>query len=336
MLGLCPGLLLRHMEQESGKPLHELFDLICGTSVGAVIAGVACTRKSSLDDALNQLKNTKMFKTSVWNNISTLFGLRRARVSPAVRDATMHTLYGDTRLSEGLVDILTVSYDLSKKGAKIFSSSKARKDPQREDVLITDAVRASASVPTIWEPLKVGDSICIDGGLFSNNPLLYGLSEAINHYKVDPSNCVVLSLGTGYLMYDDENEENKNGTVGRKNLVKKIATRGLKFLEEVVRAAVSTDTINTVALTATFLPRINQFVHIDFPLRWHQFQLLSTDESFVDGLETVAEKVIGESKEQLNVFSGYLTGAAPLGVAPGKDERGKFYSNVRSLTHLQR
>ena len=211
----------------------------------------------------------------------------------------MTRLYGNTRISEGFTDILTVSYDLSTNGARVFSSSKARKNPAVENVLITDAVRASASVPTVWEPLQVGSSLCIDGGLFSNNPLLYGLSEAINVYGRDPSECIVFSLGTGFLV--DEEDVTETGH-------KRIHSRGFKFLEKVIRAVVSTDTINTIALTQTFLPNINQFMHMDFPLQWHQFRFLSTKSSFVEQLETIAAGVVEENKDVLKLLTSYLVG----------------------------
>jgi hypothetical protein len=324
-----PAILLKHIEKIANKPIHELFDLICGTSVGAVIAGVCATphkiiptvTRTNLDQAITELKQTKMFETSFLRNLTSGFGLLKARVPTIVRDSTMNKLYGDTRMSQGLTDILTVSYDLSTNGARIFSSAKARNNPEQEDVLITDAVRASASVPTIWEPLQVGSSICIDGGLFSNNPLLYGLSDAINVYNRDPDNCIVFSLGTGYMI--DQNPDNL-----------RISTTGIKFLEKVIRAVVSTDTINSIALTRTFVPNINQFVHIDFPLHWSQFKLLSTQKSFINDLDNIANQVINENNNILNKLVAYLTGNIPL-KAP-KYENGKqigyFYSNVAKLS----
>jgi uncharacterized protein len=38
MRGVIPGILLTEIERRTGKPISELFDLIAGTSIGAVYA----------------------------------------------------------------------------------------------------------------------------------------------------------------------------------------------------------------------------------------------------------------------------------------------------------
>lgn len=321
-LGLMPALVLQHLEQKTGKRIHEMFDLICGTSVGAVIAGVCVTPKNmsgsrevsaqvstTLPEAIEELKSTKMFHTSWWRDMYTLGGLLAARVSPKKRDDIMQKLYGNTKITDGLTDILTVSYDISSNNAKIFSSSKGRANLD-DDVLISDAIKASAAVPTVWDPLRVGSSVCIDGGLFSNNPLLYGLSEAINVYNAEPEDIILFSLGTGYLVDSDP----------------QLFTRGFRFLEKVVRTFASSETINSVTLANTFLPKISQFVHLDFPLQWNQFKVLSTSNKTIATYERVANGVVQDSDNVLTVLGDYLTGNAPL--ESHREEKGQFYTNV--------
>ena len=36
--GLVAIDILRHIEKEMGQPIHELFDLVCGVSTGAIVA----------------------------------------------------------------------------------------------------------------------------------------------------------------------------------------------------------------------------------------------------------------------------------------------------------
>lgn len=38
--GIIPATVIEHIENKEGKPIYEMFDLICGTSTGSVIGGV--------------------------------------------------------------------------------------------------------------------------------------------------------------------------------------------------------------------------------------------------------------------------------------------------------
>ena len=50
--GMAQIMVLRKLEQEFGKPLHEVYDLVAGTSVGAINAGIIASGKVSMDEAV--------------------------------------------------------------------------------------------------------------------------------------------------------------------------------------------------------------------------------------------------------------------------------------------
>lgn len=50
MKGLATLRMLRHIEKCSGKRIHELFDLICGTSTGGILAASLALQQFTLDD----------------------------------------------------------------------------------------------------------------------------------------------------------------------------------------------------------------------------------------------------------------------------------------------
>ena len=48
--GISTLRLLRQIEQRSGRPIAQLFDLICGTSTGGILATALALKGLTLDD----------------------------------------------------------------------------------------------------------------------------------------------------------------------------------------------------------------------------------------------------------------------------------------------
>ena len=46
-----PVIILKHLEKECGRPIYELFDYVCGTSTGALLAGMVFIRRMELSKA---------------------------------------------------------------------------------------------------------------------------------------------------------------------------------------------------------------------------------------------------------------------------------------------
>ena len=49
MRGLATVLILKEIEKRTGKRMHELFDLICGTSTGGILAVALGIKMMSVD-----------------------------------------------------------------------------------------------------------------------------------------------------------------------------------------------------------------------------------------------------------------------------------------------
>ena len=48
--GLIPIIILRHLEEICGQPIHALFDFVCGTSTGCILASLLCLEKLSANE----------------------------------------------------------------------------------------------------------------------------------------------------------------------------------------------------------------------------------------------------------------------------------------------
>lgn len=208
--GIIPAMVLAEIEQRAGKAIHELFDLIAGTSTGGIIA-LGLTKPAdgggpeytAADTAqLYEDEGPNIFRRSLWHRLAALEGLLDARYPSSGLDAVLDSYFGDTKLAEALTEVFIPSYDLEHRNAFFFRSSKAKQDPQF-DFPMKVAARATSSAPTYFEPLGIqgieGDTefyALIDGGVYANNPAMCGFIEARVRYP-EAGRFVVVSLGTG-------------------------------------------------------------------------------------------------------------------------------------------
>jgi patatin-like phospholipase/acyl hydrolase len=184
--GLIPALVLEDIEHRTGRLAGELFDLVAGTSTGAIIA-CALTRPQPMPAAqiaeIYEQEGPEIFDRSLVKTITSVGGLIDERYDARGLVTSLRRHLGDTRLSEATTAILLTAYDLERRQALVL-----RRD---DDIGMVDAAHASSAAPTYFEPLRVGERTLIDGGVFAINPAMLAYAEAGGELAV------LASLGTG-------------------------------------------------------------------------------------------------------------------------------------------
>nr|MBO1963876.1 patatin-like phospholipase family protein [Sinorhizobium medicae] len=189
--------VLREIEGLIGKPLHEGFDLVFGTSTGAIIASLIGLGKSvaEIHDLYREHVPRIMQRKSAWQKSAALAELAEE-------------IYGDAMFDSVKtgVGIVTTKWIIER--PMIFKGSVAQAHGRQGTfvpgfgVRIGDAVQASCSAFPFFEKKIVhtamGDDIeLVDGGYCANNPTLYAIADAIRAMNVDPSDLRVVSVGVG-------------------------------------------------------------------------------------------------------------------------------------------
>jgi len=184
--GLIPALVLAEIEKRTGRPISSLFDLVAGTSTGAIIA-CGLTRPNPMPAdrlaALYEEEGPQIFDASLLKTITSLGGVIDERYDARELVKSLQRHLGDTRLGEAVTGILVTVYDLDARQALVL-----RRDDQ---VSMVDAAHASSAAPTYFEPVRLGARTLIDGGVFAINPAILAYAEA--NGRID----VLASLGTG-------------------------------------------------------------------------------------------------------------------------------------------
>jgi patatin-like phospholipase/acyl hydrolase len=219
--GIIPALILAELEKRTGRQVHELFQLVAGTSTGGLLAlGLAVpgrSKKKARYSAgamvdLYQNDGSRIFARSVWHRARAMGSLAEEKYPSDGIEEVLREKFGETRLTDALVPVLVTSYDIELRRPHFFKSHKAKADASR-DYLMRDAGRATSAAPTYFEPAYVrvdddSDAVAlVDGGVFANNPSACALVEAICEFGVRPEEIALLSLGTGELtrplLYED-------------------------------------------------------------------------------------------------------------------------------------
>lgn len=189
--------VLREIEGMVKCPLYEKFDLIFGTSTGAIIAALLALGKSvsEISDLYEAHVPTVMKKRT------------RAAKSAALLELG-DIVFGDAMFA-GMktgVGIVTTRWIIER--PMIFKTSIAQAHGRMGTfspgfgVRVSDAVQASCSAYPFFERKTIrtdkGDLVeLIDGGYCANNPTLYAIADAIMALKLPPEDLRVVSVGVG-------------------------------------------------------------------------------------------------------------------------------------------
>ena len=203
--GIIPAMVIAHIERKLGKPAHELFDLMVGTSTGGILA-LGLSRPGSGRPAqfsarrvvkLYEEQGDKIFEYSLWRKLRTVGGILEEAYSHEVLEGILGKYFAGATLGDCEVPTMVTSYDIQNRRTVFLKSWHA----DHQSLLCRDAARATSAAPTYFEPkpLDTGDaaSVLIDGGVFMNSPSVSAYAEARKLFPEDP--IAVLSLGTGEL-----------------------------------------------------------------------------------------------------------------------------------------
>lgn len=210
--GLLPASLLSALEQREGRRCCELFDLIAGTSTGGIIAcGLTAGYHAAVMRDLYVNEGGRIFSRSWARRLaSPLMAKYSAEaleesLSRRLGTISLASLRGCELLVPTYVIQLPAPADLDNDGVEeeassyFFKSWKAR-ESRAHDFWLADVARATAAAPTYFPPAEIENTkgeafVCIDGGIFANNPALCAYAAARQLWPRDEIR--LLSLGTG-------------------------------------------------------------------------------------------------------------------------------------------
>ncbi len=232
--GSFAAAVLAAFERKLQRPVTDYFDLIAGTSTGAIIAAALAGGKPAqtivqfyVEQGPNIFHERDPYRSRGWVRpffplVSRVFRKRtgrkfedllRARFCPFHLEDAFIDLFGSTTL--GMLDrarVVIPTVNLTDGETRVFRTPHLPDWTHDRDLKISDVLLATTAAPTYFphKEMPDGRSYC-DGGLWANTPSILALAEAMkigklcNRENCDPqfdvSQIQVCSIGTGRVSY---------------------------------------------------------------------------------------------------------------------------------------
>jgi len=202
--GIYPAHILRCIEERLQINLFDTFDMIAGTSTGSIIAAGVATGVPAADIvAMYKEHGAGIFrkKRFFWpgKKLKSMFQPMFDSVYDAQSlKSVLSGVFHDKRLGEIVKPLLLPSTDIGNGCVHVLKSGYSKEFTRDNTVLIRDAVLASCSAPTYFDPHKLNHYLLADGGLWANNPALAAVIDAQKRLGIDQDDIQILSIGTGH------------------------------------------------------------------------------------------------------------------------------------------
>lgn len=195
--GIFAAALLAGLEDDLGRPVRELFDLVVGTSTGGIIAlglGAGLTPAEILDFYVSE--KDRIFPNRLsWRRIRHPFA---AKYGPQRLQAAVQRVFGDTLLGESRIPLVIPSYNLGENDVYLFKTPHHDRLKRDHKVPMWQVAMATTAAPTYFPAFRLpGEHVrLVDGGVWANNPAMVGVTEAVSMFGCSLENIRLLSVGT--------------------------------------------------------------------------------------------------------------------------------------------
>ena len=221
-LGLYTAHVLQALEARAGVPLGRCFDLIAGTSIGAVLA-LALAYEVPMVRLVRLFTDhgPRVFSSRALpaGTVSRLLDLTRSVLGPKYTgealQAALAVELGDWRLGDALHPVVVPVVDVGECRTKVFKTPHAETSLGDAELRAADVAMAACAAPAYFPSVRIGERLYADGGLFAVAPDQVALHEVEHFIGVEPARLSMLSIGTATARYQPrEGVEEEAGAVG--------------------------------------------------------------------------------------------------------------------------
>ena len=194
--GLFSAAVLTKLEEALGRtPIINHFDMITGSSTGGIIAlalGFGKTPQEIVD--LYRNLGSDIFNGGGIRNLLHPF-YRKFNNNSLMKH--LKETFGNSILGDSQKRLIIPSFNLDDNKIKLYKTPHHKDFEFDWKIPTWQVAMATSAAPSYFPVFKDNDRHrLIDGGIWGNNPTLFGILEAHHYFKVPFENIKVLSIGT--------------------------------------------------------------------------------------------------------------------------------------------
>jgi patatin-like phospholipase/acyl hydrolase len=198
--GLFSAVVLAKWEQQLGRPIGQHFDLIVGTSTGAIIALGLAAGMSAADLVEFYEKDGKEIFPARWSVGRLWHGmlhyLHRKYGSSALERA-LKRRFGELTISDLAKPVVVPGFNLEVGRHWYFKTPHFGANLIDRYRPLWEVARATSAAPTYFPAFRTSENeLFVDGGLVANNPSLVGYFEVALNFPAYRDRIKVLNIGT--------------------------------------------------------------------------------------------------------------------------------------------
>jgi patatin-like phospholipase/acyl hydrolase len=163
--GIIPAKILSYLEEKTDQRICRMFDLICGTSTGGILA-LGLTKPGPDDPNQPQYraadlikiyeeKGQTIFSRNIWQKIHSAWNLTDEKYDSLGIESVLWDYFQDVFLSQALTELVIPSYEIENRDCFFFKTRKAKEKPQINDFLMRQVARSTFAAPTYFEPCRM-------------------------------------------------------------------------------------------------------------------------------------------------------------------------------------
>jgi patatin-like phospholipase/acyl hydrolase len=203
-LGLYSAHVLTRLEATMGRPIARSFDLICGTSIGAITALALSLEVPAAEiERAFIAHGPKIFPQigGRFRGVKRTYAFGRSMFKPKysdgpLRDAIESLVSKDNTLADSKYRLVLPVVNMTSGQVEVFKTPHLATWTHHAPLKMVDVGLAAAAAPTFFPLAEVRDSLYVDGAVYANAPDLVGVHEAQYYLQQQLEDIEVLSIGT--------------------------------------------------------------------------------------------------------------------------------------------
>lgn len=190
--------------------LYSHFDVYTGTSTGAIIATLlALGHGPETIMSMYTTHATRIFS----RDIRSFRGTMNSRYKTSGFAAVLVSVLKNQTLGDIQKRLIITASNITTGEVQLFDSA----NPLHQSLTLIEVILASTAAPSIFDPVRIGEFLYADGGLWANDPTLPAVF-LLKDEGIKFEDMRILSIGTGYhqtLYTEAQNSRLGWGIIGR-------------------------------------------------------------------------------------------------------------------------